>query len=102
MIDGGVEYSGEKIIEEFKNEKVVWICEPDRGQSDAINKGMKLADGDILNWLNADDYYELGLCTADWCGNKSKKLKHFELVGDFGNDSYYSYGGHVRVYRVNY
>ena len=36
---------------------VRFISEPDHGQSDAINKGFLRADGDLVGWLNADDYY---------------------------------------------
>ncbi len=39
---------------------VVFVSEPDEGQSDAINKGFKIAKGQIIGWLNADDYYMPG------------------------------------------
>ena len=34
-----------------------WRSEPDRGQADALNKGFRMARGEIIGWLNADDYY---------------------------------------------
>ena len=37
--------------------QVQWISEPDAGQSDAINKGFLRATGELMGWLNADDYY---------------------------------------------
>jgi len=34
-----------------------WISEPDMGQSDALNKGFKMVTGEIVGWLNGDDFY---------------------------------------------
>ncbi len=47
-----------------RDERVVWASEADGGQSHAINKGMAMADGDVLAWLNADDTYAPGALAA--------------------------------------
>jgi glycosyltransferase involved in cell wall biosynthesis len=40
------------------NERVQWRSEKDNGQADALNKALKQATGDIVGWLNVDEYYE--------------------------------------------
>lgn len=55
IVDGGSLDSTQIIVSQYDN--ILWISEPDEGQSDAMNKGFKLATGDIIVYLNADDYF---------------------------------------------
>lgn len=57
VMDGGSTDGTVEILKKYKD-KIIWKSEKDRGQSDAINKGIKLASGDIVAYLNADDVYE--------------------------------------------
>lgn len=59
IVDGGSKDGSVEIIKKYEKHLAYWISEPDRGQSHAINKGVKKATGDVINWLNSDDYYEL-------------------------------------------
>lgn len=58
VIDGGSSDGTIDILREYSI--VVWVSEPDSGQSQAINKGFSSAKGEIIGWLNADDTYNLG------------------------------------------
>lgn len=59
IIDGGSSDNTLDIIRKYEN-RLTWVSEPDRGQSHAINKGFRMAKGEILCWLNSDDTYEPG------------------------------------------
>jgi glycosyltransferase involved in cell wall biosynthesis len=57
IIDGGSTDNTVEIIKKYDKWITYWVSEPDEGQSEAINKGLAIATGDIFNWLNSDDYY---------------------------------------------
>ncbi|ACI20752.1 glycosyltransferase family 2 protein [Thermodesulfovibrio yellowstonii] len=56
IIDGGSTDGTLDILKKY-SDKVFWISEKDKGQVDAINKGLKIAKGSILAYLNSDDTY---------------------------------------------
>lgn len=56
IVDGGSKDGTQEIIKKY-GDKIKWISEPDKGIYDAMNKGLKLATGDIVGNLNADDFY---------------------------------------------
>jgi glycosyltransferase involved in cell wall biosynthesis len=63
VIDGGSTDETLEVLRSFDS-KLRWIAEPDRGTADAINKGFRFVEGEILGWLNSDDiYYEDALVT---------------------------------------
>ncbi len=57
IIDGGSSDDTVEIIKQYERDITYWVSEKDAGQSDAINKGLKIATGEVVNWLNSDDYY---------------------------------------------
>ncbi|MFZ2226232.1 MAG: glycosyltransferase family 2 protein [Candidatus Moraniibacteriota bacterium] len=70
VMDGGSTDGTVEILKKY-SDKIIWKSEKDRGQSDAINKGLKMATGEIVAYLNSDDTYAPGALekVADFFAN---------------------------------
>lgn len=58
IVDGGSTDETLEILRSYNHLK--WTSEPDRGISHALNKGIERATGDVIAWINSDDWYERG------------------------------------------
>ena len=59
VIDGGSTDNTLEVLKSFPH--LIWSSEPDEGQSSALNKGFARASGDIIAWINSDDWYPPGI-----------------------------------------
>ena len=57
VIDGGSTDGSKELIEKYSNYISFWVSEPDKGVYNAMNKGIKVAKGEYLNFLNSGDVY---------------------------------------------
>ncbi len=57
VIDGGSTDGTKQILAKYSGWISYWTSETDRGQTHALNKGMQLASGEVLAYINSDDYY---------------------------------------------
>ncbi len=60
LVDGGSTDTSLEVIRRYSPWLTDWVSEADQGQADAINKGLALASGEIVNWINSDDLLARG------------------------------------------
>lgn len=87
IIDGGSTDDTVEIIKKYEPWITYWVSEPDKGQSNALNKGFDKATGDIVAWMNSDDYYMKGafLSVANAFGDPSISVVNGSCQMEFSN-----------------
>jgi glycosyltransferase involved in cell wall biosynthesis len=91
IMDGGSTDSSVEIIRKYESWLTYWISQPDKGQTDAIQKGFNLSTGVVWNWLNSDDLLEPNALTEiawAYINNPSATIYSGDLTV-FGNGDAY-------------
>lgn len=76
VVDGASTDGSVEIIAKYRDQLAFWVSEKDAGQADAINKGLARATGEIVAWLNSDDFY--------FPGAVASAVKAFEAYPEAG------------------
>lgn len=89
VVDGASTDSTMDIVQKYKRDISHIVSEPDRGIYDAMNKGLKLANGDIVTFLNSDDWYEVNVLKfiADAFENRDIDIlcANARMIGEYGS-----------------
>ena len=96
IIDGNSTDGTVAIIKQYQHSISSWISEPDKGMYDAINKGLKLATGDVIGILNSDDM----LASKDAIASIVKTFEEQNVDSVYGDLEYVDKQNPNRVFRV--
>lgn len=87
VIDGGSKDGTVDIIREYEplfSGRMRWISEPDKGIYDAMNKGIRMATGEVVGLLNSDDFYT----SDDVLAAVAEKMSHTGIDAVYGDVHY--------------
>lgn len=97
IIDGESTDGTLDIIKKYEKHISILRSEPDKGLYDAMNKGIQLANGELIGMINSDDWYELDaveIMTNQYLANPDKKIFHADRYNVLTN-------GEKEIYRHN-
>lgn len=88
IIDGKSSDKSPEIIKKYENQLHYWVSEKDSGQVEAINKGFKIATGDLITWVNSDDTMAKGtfqLIAENYVPEQNWYLGRFNVIDENEN-----------------
>lgn len=85
LIDGASTDGTLQVIESYVSHLSCVVSEPDLGIYDAMNKGLELVKGDVVCFLNSDDYYS----SAHVLSKVAHIMQHYQLDALYGDVSYF-------------
>lgn len=97
VIDGGSTDGTLDIIKKYEDQIDYWVSEKDKGIYDAMNKGIQVATGEFIAFINADDWYEKNAIEHVIKAYNQKKNTDFF----YGNLSYIKKNGEVVLWEGN-
>jgi glycosyltransferase len=96
IIDGNSNDRTIEIVRSYSNKISCFISEPDKGMYDAINKGLKLSNGDIIGLMHSDDeFYDNTVISQIVCGFEN----NINAFGIYGNGVYVSNDSNENIIR---
>lgn len=104
IIDGGSTDGTTAVLEKYARHLSYWVSEPDNGQAHALNKGFSRATGEILAYINSDDYYQpdtFSVVAQEWTRRKFDILYgKCEFVDLNGQHMHYHQGNLNSLFEV--
>lgn len=97
VVDGGSTDGTVDIIRKYEDRIAYWVSEPDGGIFDAMNKGIKIATGEVVGIINSDDWYEHD--AVEMVAREFSSLPKLSIL--VGNMYERSYEGEILDLRVN-
>lgn len=99
VIDGGSTDGSKELIEKYQNHITYWVSEPDKGIYNAMNKGIKVANGEYLQFLNSGDFFVSKQTLSHFFSyGENEDILYGKVLNSTNKKAYYNSFQNKRIY----